>query len=78
MTSGRGVASWLNQVERWFGLLTQRQLRRGSHTSVAAFKTAIEQFIAVNNDAPKPWTAADVLAKITRFAQCTLAAHKAP
>ncbi len=25
--------SWLNQVERWFGLLTQRQLRRGSHTS---------------------------------------------
>lgn len=72
-------ASWLNQVERWFGLLTQRQLRRGSHTSVAALKAAIEQFIAVNNDAPKPfkWTATadDILAKIARFAQRTLAAH---
>jgi transposase len=75
-------ASWLNQVERWFGLLTQRQLRRGAHTSVAALKLAIEDFIAVNNDAPKPfkWTASadDILAKIARFAQRTLTAHPAP
>lgn len=75
-------ASWLNQVERWFGLLTQRQLRRGSHTSVAALKTAIEEFIAVNNDAPKPfkWTASadDILAKIARFARRTLVAHPTP
>lgn len=27
-------ASWLNQVERWFALLTQRQIKRGSHRSV--------------------------------------------
>lgn len=72
-------ASWLNQVERWFGLLTQRQLRRGAHTSVAALKKAIHDFIAVHNDAPKPfnWTATadDILAKIARFAQRTLTAH---
>jgi len=75
-------ASWLNQVERWFGLLTQRQLRRGSHTSVAALKTAIDEFIAVNNNAPKPfnWTASadDILAKIARFARRTLVAHPTP
>jgi hypothetical protein len=75
-------ASWLNQVERWFGPLTQRQLRRGSHTSVAALKTAIETFIAINNDAPKPfkWTATadDILAKIARFARRTLVAHPTP
>lgn len=74
-------ASWLNQVERWFGLLTQRQLRRGAHTSVAALKQAITDFIAANNEAPKPfkWTASadDILAKIARFAQRTLTAHPA-
>ena len=74
-------ASWLNQVERWFGLLTQRQLRRGAHTSVADLKQAIETFIGVNNDAPTPfkWTASadDILAKIARFAQRTLTAHPA-
>jgi transposase len=72
-------ASWLNQVERWFGLLTQRQLRRGAHTSVGALKQAIEEFITVHNEAPKPfhWTASadDILAKIARFAQRTLTAH---
>jgi transposase len=71
--------SWLNQVERWFGLLTQRQLRRGSHTSVSALKAAIEVFIEVTNEKPKPfcWTASadEILQKIARFAQRTLAAH---
>jgi transposase len=72
-------ASWLNQVERWFGLLTQRQLKRGSHTSVAQLKAAIGAFIEVTNDKPKPfkWTATadDILGKIARFAQRTLKAH---
>lgn len=75
-------ASWLNQVERWFGLLTQRQLRRGAHTSVAALKQAIAEFLAVHNDDPMPfcWTATadDILGKIARFAQRTLAAHPEP
>jgi len=34
-------ASWLNQVERWFALLTQRQIKRGSHTSVQELEAAI-------------------------------------
>ena len=75
-------ASWLNQVERWFGLLTQRQLRRGAHTSVGALKRAINDFLDAHNAEPKPfrWTASadDILAKIARFAQRTLTAHPTP
>lgn len=72
-------ASWLNQVERWFGHLTQRQLKRGSHTSVAQLQRAIEDFIEVTNDEPKPFvwtkTADEILASIARFATRTLKAH---
>jgi transposase len=68
---------WLNQVERWFGLLTDRQIKRGAHRSVAALKAAIKEFLAANNDAPKPfiWTksAEQILASIARFATRTLA-----
>jgi transposase len=69
--------SWLNQVERWFGMLTQRQIKRGAHKSVAALKAAIEEFLAAHNGDPKPfvWTksADDIIAKIGRFATRTLA-----
>jgi len=36
-------ASWLNQVERWFGIITQRAIRRGSFSSVlaAGFRAAV-------------------------------------
>jgi transposase len=70
-------ASWLNQVERWFGLLTQRQIKRASHFSVGQLKRAIEEFISVSNDEPRPfkWTknADDILGKIQRFAAKTMA-----
>jgi hypothetical protein len=36
--TGRPVADWLNQVERWFGLLTDQKLRRGVHKSLRAGK----------------------------------------
>lgn len=69
--------SWLNQVERWFGLLTQRQIKRGAHTSVAALKAAIEEFLAANHDDPKlfSWTktADEILASTSRFATRTSA-----
>ena len=72
-------ASWLNQVERWFALLTQRQLKRGSHRNVHELETAIREFISVHNQQPKPfqWTksADQILASIARFATSTLAAH---
>jgi transposase len=70
--------SWLNQVERWFGLLTQRQIKRGAHRSVMALKAAIQEFLDAHNEAEKPfvWTksADDILAGIARFATRTLAA----
>ena len=51
--------SWLNQVERWFGIITQRAIRRGSFDSVADLCRKIEQFIDHWNQHPKPfrWTA---------------------
>ena len=51
-------ASWLNLVERFFGLLTEHALRRGSHTSVHQLKTAIHDYLDAHNDEPKPfkWT----------------------
>jgi transposase len=64
-------SSWLNQVERFFALLTERQLRRGIHRSVIALKTTIIKFIEQHNADPKPfcWTksADDILASIERF-----------
>jgi transposase len=73
-------SSWLNQVERWFALLTQRQIKRGSHRSVHELEAAIREFIVVHNQQPKPfrWTksADQILASIARFATSTLAAHR--
>jgi len=74
-------ASWLNLVERFFGLLTEHALRRGSHTSGRQLKAAIHAYLDAHNEAPKPfrWTksADDVLASIARFATRTVAAHRA-
>ncbi len=71
--------SWINLVERWFAELTNKQIRRGSHCSVAALEAAIWEFIDATNDAPKPfvWTksADEILASIARFAQRTLDQH---
>jgi len=72
--------SWLNLVERFFGLLTDEALRRGSHTSVVQLRTAILAYLAVHNEEPKPFrwikTADEVLASIARFATRTLEAHQ--
>ena len=52
-------ASWLNLVERWFGELTQKRIRRGSFASVAELQCAIHHYLDQNNRQPKPfvWTA---------------------
>jgi len=52
-------ASWLNLVERFFGELTERQIRRLAVTSVAELATAIRQYIDRHNEHPTPfvWTA---------------------
>lgn len=62
-------SSWLNLVERWFRELTDKRIRRGSFASVPELIAAIEEFIATNNDNPKPfiWTASveKILKKIS-------------
>ncbi len=47
-------ASWLNQVERWFATLTQKQIRRGSFTSVRDLIAKITQYLELYNRHPKP------------------------
>lgn len=64
-------ASWLNQVERWFGIITQRAIRRGSFSNVKQLIAKIEQFVATYNEtkAPFVWTATadSILEKIQRL-----------
>lgn len=52
-------SSWLNLVERWFGELTRKAVRRGAFVSVPDLIGAIEAFLAAWNEAPRPflWTA---------------------
>jgi len=65
--------SWLNLIERWFAELTNKRIRRDSFHSVDDLIAAIEQFLAVWNQKPKPfvWTATveSILAKLTRCRQ---------
>lgn len=72
-------ASWLNQVERWFALLADKQIKRGVHRSVQQLKADIAAFIEAHNDDPKPfiWTkSADaILQTIARYCSETIAIH---
>ena len=49
-------SSWLNQVERWFGLLTDKQLRRGVHKNLPAFERDIRTWVTAWNDNPRPFS----------------------
>jgi transposase len=66
-------SSWLNQVERWFGLLTERQLRRGIHDNVSALEHDIQAWIEQWNSNPQPFiwikTADEILEKLARYLQ---------
>jgi len=66
-------ASWLNQVERWFALLSHKQIKRGTHRSTLALEKAIREFLAVHNHDPRPFcwtkTADEILASLARFCQ---------
>ena len=72
-------SSWVNQVERFFALLSEQQIKRGAHRSVAELEAAITAYIKIRNAAPKPfrWTksADDILASIERFCRHTLDTH---
>lgn len=68
-------SSWLNLVERFFGVLSEKQLKRGVFTSVAELEEKILAYIDANNANPKPfvWTksAEEILEKVNR-ARATL------
>ena len=51
-------SSWLNLVERWFGELTSKLLKRGAHRTVTALNQDIRAWIETWNEDPKPyvWT----------------------
>jgi hypothetical protein len=65
--------------ERFFGLLTEKALRRGSHTSVPQLRAAILAYVAAHNEKGKPfkWTksADEILDKMRRFALRTQQVH---
>ncbi|MFB6453336.1 IS630 family transposase [Bradyrhizobium tunisiense] len=73
-------SSWLNQVERFFALLTDKKIRRGVYRSVAALRVDIASFIERHNADPKPfrWTksADDILASIERFCRYNASAKQ--
>jgi transposase len=69
-------SSWINQVERFFALLTDQQIKRSAHRSTAALEAAIAAYIDARNADPKPFrwtkTADDILASIERFCRRTI------
>ncbi len=64
-------ASWINQVERWFGFITDQLIRRGSHRSVQALEADIRAWAKAWNEDPKPFiwtkTADEILDSIGRL-----------
>jgi len=68
-------SSWINQVERVFSDLTEKQLRRGTHRSTRQLESAIRLYLAVRNEHPKPFvwvkTADEILASVRRFCERT-------
>jgi transposase len=73
------ASSWLNQVERFFALLTARQLKRGAHRSVEELEAAVLAYVERHNATPKPFrwtkTADAILAGVARCCSRTLAVH---
>ena len=64
-------SSWINQVERWFGFLTDQKIKRGAHKSVRALEDDIRDWIADWNTHPRPFlwtkTAEEILDSLARF-----------
>jgi transposase len=66
-------SSWLNLVERWFGELTNKKLRRGAHHPVRDLNADIREWVNTWNENPRPFvwtkTADEILDSIARY--CT-------
>ncbi|WP_276141981.1 transposase [Sciscionella marina] len=62
---------WINQVERWFGYLTNQLIRRGVHKSVTALEKDVREWITTWNHDPKPFvrtkTAEEILNSLSKY-----------
>lgn len=67
-------SSWLNLVERFFGVITEKQIRRGVFSSVKDLEEKIMAFIDKHNENPKPFvwtrTSEEILEKVGRARNC--------
>ncbi len=68
-------SSWINLVERFFSLITQKQIKRGTHRSTPALERAIRDYLKIYNEDPKPfrWTksADEILRSVAKFCKRT-------
>lgn len=66
-------ASWLNLVERWFALLSTKQIKRATHRSTRALEATIREYLNMTNESPQPFvwtkTADEILTSIARYCQ---------
>jgi transposase len=66
-------ATWINQVERWFSNLTEKRIRRGTFRSVTELMRAIDEYVEVYHENPRPflWTAQpdQILTKVAKAAR---------
>lgn len=66
-------SSWLNMVERWFGELTMKKVRRGTHRSVRELERDIKEWIETWNENPRPYvwvkTADQILESLARYCE---------
>ncbi len=73
-------SSWLNMIERWFGELTQKRIRRGTFSSVKELVGAIQEYIRINNQEPRPFvwvkTVDQILSKIAHCKPVIETLHK--
>jgi transposase len=73
-------SSWLNLVERFFGLLTAHALRRGSHTSIPQLRRAILDYVEAHNERGKPFrwakSADEILEAVRRAGERILQVHR--
>jgi transposase len=64
-------SSWINQVERWFGYLTDKKIRRGAHKSVQSLEADIRTWIDTWNENPRPFswtkTAEEILNSLAEY-----------
>jgi transposase len=66
-------SSWMNLVERWFGELTEKWIRRGTHCSVKELAASISNWVHTWNENPRPYvwhkTADEIIESLARYCQ---------